>query len=195
MALTLAQITYMASQLVPTAASPADMQDYLDLKQRELYRDFRTPIAVEQIDVANVPYYQLPDYIVPYRIKNVVVSGREYKYFQPEDQLCYYIYNTYESEGNSFLWIYPAPVDSSGAITVTFEDGPNTIDHTASSSTVPRFMPDYHELLVEALAEHLAALRKDAVLVNNHHAKYLEIYTKAMKKNRPKLKQYAGVRR
>ena len=288
MALTLAQITYMANQRYPTSVSTADMQDFLNEIQNKLYRLFVNPEDVEQIALTqSIPYYTLPSYIMPERIRSVTVmtpsTGNgppddsffdweqdedswddsvgylgEYQRCQQTDELIDCSYCTLQSEDGNLIFIYPAPPVASGTIngiTVTaggshyttaptvsitggggsgatatatiaggavseiyitnpgsgytstptvsfsgdngtgaaataqvfnlymmivFEDGPNLINNTVTSSTIPRFFPDYHMLFVYGLCAELAKMANDVAAANNFTADYEDLLTEAL---------------
>lgn len=185
MAMTLRQIVDEADINVPNVFTDAQKVQWLDQLQRQLYREFTLPEQVEQLEtVTGVFFYSLPSYIIPNRIKSVVLTDadgdnpQKYDYAMGHETVRDYIYIVLETATETKIGIHPRPTESGRLIFITFEDGPNTLS-ASDMTTVPRFFPDYHGLLVDGLSRTIAQKMNDVARANNYDANFQEALEKA----------------
>jgi hypothetical protein len=181
MSMTLQQIIDMVNEEYPTSKTDLYLCGKLDNLQRSLYRKFDLPEEIEKIEtVSGQVVYNLPEYIVPERIKSVVVTDSagenpaKYYFKSGDDILSGNCYLILETDDVSMIILYPEPTTTGDFIIITFEDGPNTLS-SGNMLTVPRLAKDYHEkIFVRGLKTELAKLRKDVDMANNFDADFQE---------------------
>ncbi len=187
MSLTLQQIIDMADARVPNTETDANKVLFLNELQNTLYSKFLAPIKIDQIPtVADQAPYSLPSYLKPDRIITVVILDADstnpvtYDRRSISDELTSRCYYTFDGDGVDMINIYPEPTVTGKLITIFFADGPNALS-SSDMTTVPRFFPDYHLLLVYGLAAELARIQNDATKANNLQAQFDELLTEAEK--------------
>lgn len=163
---------------------------WLNNIQRQLFRDFNLPDAVDKFTtVAGVAVYPLPDLCAEDRITEITVGGTEYDYQTLDEEAKDKFWAVVQGQ----LMIYPTP-ESAVDVFIYHRPRPNQLSES-SLSAVPTFPEDYHDLLMFTCAERVAAAHRDFELASLMADKAKELRTDANKKFGKKMPSTVTVER
>lgn len=172
--MTLQEILEDADSIAPNAYTNAQKVRWLNQIQRQLFRHYPLPEQLFELQIVpDVQFYPLPENCPEDRITSIVIDNQEYR-FAVNDQPAPGRFWTMVA---GQIFIHPKPtVEMTGIITCE----PRYVALSESNlNAVPQFPEDFHELLVNGLAQRIAKRRKDAILANNAQADYNEILREA----------------